>query len=82
MEQSPYWEANSTISYSRNSLYFMKPEGYRDHTSPPPDPKLSQINPIHKLNIPKTHFINILFCNLRLGFPSGLFHLGVSTKIL
>jgi hypothetical protein len=50
MEQSPSWEAKNVLSYSRNSLHFMEPEGsspYRQEltTYAYPEPDQSSLCP-------------------------------------
>jgi hypothetical protein len=62
-EQSPFWEANSSLAGQEIPRILWNPKfNYRVHKRPPPVPILGQINPIHvsPSHLLKTHFNIIL----------------------
>ena len=83
MEQGPSWEANRFWASQEIPHILWNPKvHYRIHTSLPPAPILSQLNPFHGTT---SHFLKsilILSTYLCLGLPSGLFPSGFSTKTL
>ena len=67
MKQFPSWEANR-FSASQIGRILWKPQvHYRIHNSPPPDPILIQLDPVHT---PTSHFLKILF-NIILPYTPG-----------
>jgi hypothetical protein len=75
MKQSPSYEANSAISWSRNFHILWTPKVHHHFHNIPPLVRIpSQMNPIRTLKyyLPKIN----LFYHLRLGLPSGLFPSG------
>jgi hypothetical protein len=80
MEHSHSWAANRSSASQEIHLTLQHPKiHYLTHNSPPPpDPILSQINPVHA----PTHFLKILLLSshLLLGLPSGLIPSGFPTK--
>jgi hypothetical protein len=76
MEQSPSWEANWLSASQEITRILWNPKvHFHVYKSPPPVPILSQINPVHVPRPTLWRSILILFPHLRLGLPSGLFHL-------
>ena len=65
MEQSPFWETNTSLASQEIRRVLWNPKvHYRIHKTPPPVPILNQINPVHAASF---HFLNI-YCNII--FPS------------
>ena len=63
MEQSPSWEANRFSATRQIPRILWKPKvHHRIHKSPPRDPILNHIDPVHASlsNLSKTHFNIIL----------------------
>jgi hypothetical protein len=81
MEHSPSKEADShSVTHEITHILCNSKAQYHIHYSPPPDPTLSQMNPIH---IPtptsfKIHF-NIIVTSMS-SLPSGNFHLEYPSK--
>jgi hypothetical protein len=58
MDQSPSWEAKSTLSWSRNSPHVMGLEGSSPYSQGPtacPYPEPNESNPHHQTHFPKIH---------------------------
>jgi hypothetical protein len=73
MKQRASWKANSS-SASQEIL--------RNHKTPPPDPIMIHIDPVHKPHPTSLRSILILSSHPRLGLPSGLLPSGFPTKTL
>jgi hypothetical protein len=81
MRQCRYWETdNFSASREIYRLSWTPKVYYRVHKSPPLDPILIQMHPVH--NPPPPRSILILSSLLHLGLPSGLFPSDFSPKIL
>ena len=72
------------LSYSRNSLHFVEPEGSFLHSQVPTNLSLFWTTSFHSMPLHFTSWrsILILLSPLCLGLPSGLFPSGFSTKTL
>ena len=71
MEQSPYWEANTSSVSTEIPRILCNPKvRHRIHNSPPPVPVLSHIYPVHTSHPTSRKSILILSSHLRLGLPS------------
>jgi hypothetical protein len=82
MEQSPSWEANLFSVSQEIPLILWNPKVYYlIHKCPPFVPALSQRDPVHAPTSHSRRFILILSSHLRLGLPSGLFPLTLSTPV-
>jgi hypothetical protein len=55
---------------------------HRIHQSPPPEPILSHVFPLHNLQTISLRYMLIPSCHLRLRLPRGLLPSGFPTKIL
>jgi len=83
MEQSPSWEANRfSASQEFPHILWIPKVHYRVYNSPPPDPILSQINPVHASHPTTWRYILILSSHLCLDLPSGFFSSRFPTKTL
>ena len=82
MEQRP-WETNRfSASQGIPIILWNAKVHYRVYKSPPPDPFLSNINPVHAPHPTSWRSILILSSHLRLGLPSGLLPSDFPTKTL
>jgi hypothetical protein len=82
MELSPTWEADSHADTQELPNVLWNPKfHYRVQKSPPLDPILSQINPVH-ITPAYLRSILILSTYLRFGLPSGFLPSGFPTNIL
>ena len=79
MDQSPSSEANRFAASQEIPRISRDPKvHYRTHKRPPPVHILSQLDPVHIPPHPNScRSILKLSTHLRLGFPSGLFPLGL-----
>jgi hypothetical protein len=82
IQQSPSWKSNWFATSQEIPLVLWNPKiHHRTHKPQPTVPILSQP---HLVLTPISNFLKILILSshLRLGLPSGLFHLGFPIKIL
>jgi hypothetical protein len=75
-------KSSQSFSWSRYSSLSWKPKvHYHVHKSPPLAPNLERMNLVHTLH-PVTLRSTLISSHLRIGLPSGIFHLGFPIKIL
>ena len=83
MEQSLYWQANTSSASQENPRILGKPQvHYRIYKIPPPVPILSQISPVYAPHPISLRYILMLSSHLSLVHPSGLFPTALPTKTL
>jgi hypothetical protein len=83
MELSPSCEAASCAATQELPSILWNPKGdFCVHKSLPPEPIMSQINPVIPPHYISIRSILILSIHLRLGLPNGVFPSGFPTNIL
>jgi len=75
MEQNPSLKANISCPARQEIPFLLRNPKvrYRVYNSPPLDPNLRQMNPVHTLPSISVRSSPVLSCHLHLGLPNGLF---------
>lgn len=81
MEHRPSWKADGRSESQDISIFYETRIFFRVYTTELPASTLNQVNPVHKFQPISLKSTLILAFPLCLGFPSGIFSLGFTTRI-